>query len=91
MASSSHSIGMIVFSLAMASLHLLTFIFSIVANFVASDCGVSITKLRADQKTRLFRRLTVLQFRIGLFHNLWRLPVIILLLFGDRAIVEKVS
>ena len=40
--------------------------------------------LGADQKSRLFRRLTVLQCRIAQFDNLMRLPLIIKLFYNDK-------
>lgn len=74
---------MFVFNVTMASLHLLTFIISFVSNFVASDCASAISKVRVDRKSRLFRRLTVLQCRIALFHNLWRIPLMARLFHWD--------
>lgn len=67
----------------MGCLHLLTFMMSLLANLVASDCVASISKAYADPKSKLFRRLTVLQCRIAICHNLLRLPLMARLFFWD--------
>ena len=41
-------------------------------------------RLGADQKSQLFRRLTVLQCRIAQFDNLMRLPLIIKLFYNNK-------
>ena len=43
-----------------------------------------IFELGADQKSRLFRRLTILQCRIAQFDNLMRLPLIIKLFYYNN-------
>ena len=54
---------------------------SIVTNLLASEYAASVSKV--DRKSRLFRRLTVLQCQIAQFHNLWRLPLIVRLFKWD--------
>ena len=67
----------IVFTASLASIHLLIFFVSIITNFVASDLASSGSKVKADKKSKLFWRLTVLQCRLAQFDNLLRLPLII--------------
>ena len=64
-----------IFTILMALLHLVAFVTSIITNNLASDYATSSSKV--DRKSRLFRRLTVLQCQIAQFHNLWRLPLIV--------------
>ena len=59
----------------------MTFVVSIVTNLLASEYAASVSKV--DRKSRLFRRLTVLQCQIAQFHNLWRLPLIVRLFKWD--------
>ena len=79
--SMSDSLAIQVFTTLMASLHLLAFIFSLITNYLASDFASSASKV--DQKSKLFRRLTVLQCHIAQFHNLWRIPMIFRLFYWD--------
>jgi hypothetical protein len=71
---------MFIFTVSMVTLHIFVFVISLVSNSVASDYAASGSKLKADNKSRLFRRLTVLQCRIAQLDNIMRLPLVIRLL-----------
>ena len=82
-----------IFTKVMGSLHLMAFVFSVLANFVASDYASSGTKLEVDQKSRLFRRLTVLQCGIAQLDNVMRLPLAVKLFMYEKGIfkVKKIG
>ena len=82
-----------IFTKVMGSMHLMAFVFSVLANFVASDYASSGTKLEVDQKSRLFRRLTVLQCGIAQLDNVMRLPLAVKLFMYEKGIfkVKKIG
>ena len=78
------SINLAPFTITLGFFHVVIFIVSIILNLLASDYASYGRKLGADQKFRLFRRLTVLQCRIAQFDNLMRLPLIIKLFYYNN-------
>ena len=77
-----------IFAVTLAIFHFIIFVISILINLLASEYASSGNKMEVDQKSRLFRRLTVLQCQIAQLDNLMRLPLAIKLLYYHKDILQ---